>query len=123
MAVLGWLLLATFFLLWNLPVAFAQAMVKLQSVAQVFESSKLHPLAEAVRRISPEDAAKIEGWLASLTLSTLQMATLYSGLLDLLARLMGHSRNTAVGVATLTSMCALPLLRTPTSSRLRLISP
>ena len=89
----------------------------------MFESAKLHPLAEAVRRISPEDAAKIEGWLASLTLSTLQMATLYSGLLDLLARLMGHSRNTAVGVATLTSMCALPLLRTPTSSRLRLISP
>ena len=35
-----------------------QEVVKLQSVAQVFESAKLHPLAEAVRRISPEDAAK-----------------------------------------------------------------
>ena len=48
--------------------------------------------------------ATLEGWVASLTLSTMQMLTLYSGVLTLLSRAMGWPSHTMIGISTLNKM-------------------
>ena len=52
---------------------------------------------ETVSSLDDSSRAVVGGWAASLTLTALQMLTLYSGLLGILAQAMGHASHTQAG--------------------------
>ena len=100
---LGWALTLLLFLLWTGAAALVQGLVSLDTLERLFNQTAL---GERIADLDESSRATLGGWVATLTLSLLQMATLYSGVLGSLAEMMGPASYTLVSIRTLTMMWA-----------------
>ena len=100
---IAWALTVLLFLAWNVPVAAVQAIVSIERLTELLDEAGMEG-ALSWLETGTIAIATLEGWVASLTLSTMQMLTLYSGVLTLLSRAMGWPSHTMIGISTLNKM-------------------
>ena len=100
---LGWGLTLLLFLLWTGAAALVQGLVSLDTLERLLNQTAL---GETIAHLDESSRATLGGWVATLTLSLLQMATLYSGVLGVLAEMMGFASYTLVSIRTLRLMWA-----------------